>query len=74
MEVPPMSEIEIRFSAEGKPEIPWWSPEIAAIVCEICGQGGWTKYGPITPGEFLSDTKEHWGKCYLCHVRHPWCG
>lgn len=72
-----LTEIEIRFTPDGKAKAQWWSPEIAEMLCSICGPKGWQKYGPISPEEmFLSqkEGEEKFGRCFMCSTRNPYCG
>lgn len=70
-----MPEIEIKFNPDGSVETPWWSLEIAEMVCSLCGKGGgWSRFGKITPTEIFAENKSKWGKCHLCPTRNPYCG
>jgi len=72
-------ELQIKFTSSGQVETPWWTPELAILLCNICGRGGgWPEFGPITPEEamaYINGQKEtKWGACFYCQVRHPYCG
>lgn len=66
-------QIDIEFKPDGSVIIPWWSPEIAAIACALCGHDGWQRFGTIKPDEILGAKKEY-GPCFMCQTRNPWCG
>lgn len=68
---------EIKFNNDGTVETPWWTPEIADLICKICGSNGWEKFGRVSPSEFMTlpeEGKKKWGRCFLCTNRQPFCG
>lgn len=70
-----ITETVIKFNPDGSVESPWWSPDIAEIVCALCDKGGgWQEFGAITPAEFLATDKRKWGECYQCPTRNQYCG
>jgi len=66
-------EVEIRFLPDGTVSSSWWTPEVATIVCKLCGKGGgYEKFGKSSPGDL--EREDELGPCYMCQTRNPYCG
>ena len=66
-------EVEVKFHPDGTVRVNWWTPEIAAMICALCGRGGgFEKYGPNVPADLKR--AEELGPCYMCATRNPYCG
>lgn len=66
-------EVKIKYLPDGTVYSAWWSPEIAVIVCKLCGKGGgYEEFGPSSPRDLVR--KNELGSCYMCQTRNPYCG
>jgi hypothetical protein len=68
--------IEININPDGTIHCGWWTPEAAEIVCSICGNNGWQRFGPISIKEINppDELKEKMKQCLNCSIRNPYCG
>jgi hypothetical protein len=70
----PQAAAEFIFNADGTVSTPWWSKEIAVLICALCGVGGGiSRFGTLAPSEAFVPSEEL-GSCRCCPVRDPYCG
>ncbi len=51
--------VEIELHEDGTVESPWWTPEIAELICSFCGKGeGYSVLGALKPEELLGKKKQ----------------
>lgn len=62
----PRQEIVLAIKPDGTVETPWWSPEIAGYICELCGKKGTDECQQKVDGLSL--------QIGICVNTNPYCG